>query len=47
MRRVVTWFVGWWETLAILASPGSREALREAEDAVRAGDLVPFEEDGR
>ena len=42
-QRAQDWIVSWVETLAVYATPGMRVAMREADEDIRNGDLVPFE----
>ena len=43
MQRIQDWIVSWVETLAVYTTPGMRVAMREADEDIRNGDLVPFE----
>ena len=42
-QRVQDWIASWVETLAVYATPGMRAALREADDNISDGELIPFD----
>ena len=45
MQRIREWVACWVETLACYMTPGFRASQREADEDIRNGDLVPFEDE--
>ena len=44
MQRIREWVARWVETLACYMTPGFRASQREADEDIRNGNLVPFDD---
>ena len=44
MQRIREWVARWVETLACYMTPGFRARQGEADEDIRNGDLVPFDD---